>query len=126
MTQRFRYDRTKLPAVPILPVRVGATAGRKGVMSTAIVDTGADTSVIPVRIARDLRLPAVGEVTVGGVTGAERVSLYSVELEVAGLSVPVEAAGMGNHILIGRDVLNQWTLILRGPKETLELETGKS
>lgn len=95
-------------------------------MSTAIVDTGADTSVIPVRIARDLRLPAVGEVTVGGVTGAERVSLYSVELEVAGLSVPVEAAGMGNHILIGRDVLNLWTLILRGPKETLELETGKS
>ncbi len=126
MTQRFRYDRTKSPAVPILPVRVGTMAGRRGVMSTAIVDTGADTSVIPARIARDLRLPAIGQVTVGGVTGAERVSLYSVGLEVAGLSVPVEAAGMGNHILIGRDVLNQWTLILRGPKETLELETGKS
>lgn len=122
MTQQFPYDRTKSPPAPILPVRVTVTGGRADAVLAAIIDTGADISVIPARLARDLRLPVVGEVMVHGVTGSERVSLFGVELEVAGINVPVQAAGMGTHTLIGRDVINRWTLLFRGPKEMLELE----
>ena len=126
MKQQFRYDRTRSPAAPILPVRVGVTAGGAHAVSAALVDTGAEISVIPAQLASDLRLPVIGEVTVGGVSGADRVPLYGVELEVAGIKVQVEAAGMGFHTLIGRDVINRWTLVLRGPEETLVLEAGKT
>ncbi len=126
MIRRFRYDRTKSPPAPTLPVRVGVTAQRTDTLLAAIVDSGASISVIPQRLARDLRLPVVGELVVRGVTGAERVSTYSAELEVAGIPVPVEVAGMGTHTLIGRDVLNRWTVVLRGPRETLELDTERS
>ncbi len=125
MTQRFRYDRTRSPAAPILPIRVGVAGRQAEAVSAALVDTGAEISVIPARLAKDLRLPVIGEVTVGGVTGAERVVLYGVELEVAGVKVPAQAAGMGSHTLLGRDVINRWTLTLRGPEETLTLDTGK-
>ena len=93
-------------------------------MSPALVDTGADMSVIPVRLARDLRLPVVGELRVRGVTGSERVLLYGVELEIAGIRVPVQAAGIGTQMLVGRDVLNRWTLRFRGPEEILEVEAA--
>lgn len=121
MTQRFAYDRTKSPAAPILPVKIRSARGAT-TAAPAIVDTGADISVLPARLARDLRLPVVGEAAVHGVTGSERVTLYSTEIEIDGISVPVEALGVGTHTLIGRDVINRWTLVLRGPQEMLELE----
>ena len=124
MKQRFRYDRSKSPAAPILPVRIGVTAGRREAALAAIVDTGADISVIPAALAKDLHLPVVGEVTVRGLIGSERVPLYGTEIEVAGVGVPVQVAGMGAHTLVGRDVLNRWTLVLRGPQEALEIESG--
>lgn len=121
MTQRFAYDRTKSPAAPMLPIKIGA-AGAGTAAAAAIVDTGSDISVIPARLARDLRLPVVDEATVHGVTGSERVKLYSADFEIDGISVPVQAVGVGTHTLIGRDVINRWTLVLRGPQEMLELE----
>ena len=124
MSQRFPYDRTKVPPAAVLPVKVAGAGGRGDAVSPALVDTGADMSVIPVRLARDLRLPVVGELRVRGVTGSERVLLYGVELEIAGIRVPVQAAGIGTQMLVGRDVLNRWTLRFRGPEETLEVETA--
>lgn len=118
----FPYDRGRTPPAPVLPVRVAGPGGGGAAATPALVDTGADMSVIPARLAKDLRLPVVGELRVRGVTGSQRVSLYGVELDVAGITVAVQAAAMGTHMLLGRDVLNRWTLRFRGPEETLELE----
>lgn len=126
MTRRFRYDRTQSPSTPVLPVRVGTPTGRTDTVLAAIVDTGATITVIPERLALDLRLPVIGELMVRGVTGMRRASTYGAELEVAGITVLVEVVGIDTHTLIGRDVLNRWTLILRGPRETLELVTDTS
>jgi len=52
------------------------------------------------------------------------VLLYGVELEIAGIRVPVQAAGIGTQMLVGRDVLNRWTLRFRGPEEILEVEAA--
>lgn len=118
----FPYDRGRTPPAPVLPVRVSGPRGQGGAASPALVDTGADMSVIPAALARELRLPVVGELRVRGVTGSERVPLYGIELEVAGTTVTVQAAAIGAHMLVGRDVLNRWTLRFRGPEETLEME----
>jgi predicted aspartyl protease len=118
----FPYDRTRTPPAPVLPVRVAGPDRRWGAAAPALVDTGADLSVIPAALARDLRLPAVGTLRVRGVTGIERVPLHAVELEVAGIAVTVQMAAIGAQLLVGRDVLNRWTLRLRGAEETLEVE----
>lgn len=81
-------------------------------------------SVIPARLAQELRLPVVGQLMVRGVTGSARVQLYAADLEVAGISVAVQVAGLGENPLIGRDVINRWTVVLRGPEQSLEIETG--
>lgn len=124
MTRRFPYDRTRSPAAPVLPVRFGRAGAPASAAAAALVDSGAELSVMPERLARSLRLPVIGEVTVQGVAGARRARIYRAELEVNGIGLSIEVAGVGTHTLLGRDVLNRWTLILRGPAGELEIATA--
>lgn len=124
MTRRFPYDRTRSPAAPVLPVRFGPPGAPASAAAAALVDSGAELSVVPERLARSLRLPVIGEVTVQGVAGARRARIYRAELEVNGVGLSIEVAGVGTHTLLGRDVLNRWTLILRGPEGELEIATA--
>jgi len=124
MTRQFPYDRSRLPAAPALPVTLGRPGAAGKVAALAIVDTGAELSVIPTRLTRSLRLPVIGEVTVQGVTGSRRAQIYGADVEIDGVRILVEAVGVGTHTLIGRDVLNRWTLLLRGPAQMLELDAG--
>lgn len=121
MTRRFPYDRTRSPAAPVLPVAFGRVGAPARAAAAALVDTGAELSVMPERLARSLRLPVIGEVTVQGVAGSRRARIYGAELEVNGISLAIEVAGVGTHTLLGRDVLNRWTLVLRGPEGEVEI-----
>jgi len=122
MTRRFPYDRTRAPAAPALPVTLGRPGTVEKSALLAVVDTGTELTVIPDRVARSLRLPVTGEVTVQGLTGSRRVRIHGAELEINGVKLTIDAAAVGTHALIGRDVINQWTLILRGPTGILELD----
>lgn len=124
MTRRFPYDRSRSPAAPVLPITLGRSGAAGKAAALAIVDTGAELSVVPDRLARNLRLPVVSEATVQGVTGSRRVRIYGAALEINGVTIPIEAAGIGTHTLIGRDVINRWTLVLRGPAQLLDLDSG--
>ncbi len=125
MNARFQYDVKQDPPAPVVPVRVGTTGGPWEAAVPFLVDSGADISVIPVRLARELELPLMGEMMVEGATGRRtRVPIYRAELEIAGVPLSVQVAGLGRETLIGRDVLNRWTLVLRGRAGELEVETG--
>lgn len=123
MRRRFAYDTSKSPAAPILPIKIKTTGGRTAALE-GIVDTGSDISILPARLARDLRLAVTGEAAVHGVTGSERVRLYRSEVEIDGMTVTIEFAGIGTHALIGRDIINRWTLVLSGPEQMLDLDAG--
>lgn len=125
MSVRFNYDSVRDPPAPVLPVRLAPPGEEPSYSLIALVDTGADTTVIPQEVATRLRLPRVGEIGVRGVGGVrQRATVYVVMVEVAGFRAPVEAIALGQEGLIGRDVLNRWVVTLRGPQQVMEVEVG--
>jgi predicted aspartyl protease len=127
MTERFDYDLSKDPPAPMLPLLVGRPGVRPAISVVALVDSGADATVIPQSVARRLRLPVIGTIRVRGVGGASRQApLYSAVIQVAGTSEPVEVLALGDEILVGRDLLNRWTVALRGPERRLEVDARTS
>lgn len=123
MSVRFDYDTRRDPPAPVLPVRLGTPGEETSYSLIALVDTGADTTVIPLEVATRLRLPRVGEVAVRGVGGTRhRAAIHTVMVEVAGFRDSVEAIALGGEGLIGRDLLNRWVVTLRGPEQAMEVE----
>lgn len=90
---------------------------------SALVDTGADLSVLPQGLPARLRLPAVGRLTVAGVEGLPRpLPLYAVEVAVNGYRSIVRAVSLGTTPLIGRDLINKITIHLHGPEAALDVD----
>lgn len=119
----FPYDRQYDPPAPVLPLRVGPPRAEPVVAAPALMDSGADLTVLPEELVRTLRLPQIGEVTVRGVEGvARRVPVYAAEVEVAGIRRIVEVVGIRTNALLGRDVLNRMVITLNGPQQILRVE----
>ncbi len=123
MTARFAYNLTRNPPAPMLPIRLGRPGADPNVLLTALVDTGADATIIPRALARRLDLPVLTEVAIG-VTGglSQRATVHAAVIEVAGARWPAQVIALGGEPLIGRDLLNQWVVTLRGPDQVLDLQ----
>ena len=120
------YDFSVFPPAPRLEIRLIALPHNAayGPIS-AFVDTGADATIVPMDIIRQLRAGAVTLKTVRGYTGGRRsVRTYLVDVEVESLTLPgVEIVGddAAVEILVGRDVLNKIRLLLDGPAQRTEV-----
>lgn len=90
----------------------------------ALIDTGADSTLVPAYLPNQLQIPPTGRVLIQAYKGPpERVSYYDVSLRIGdlrlvGLSVITFSA---DYILLGRDVLNHLRLLLDGPAQMLDL-----
>lgn len=92
-------------------------------MLSALVDTGADFTVVPRQAARSLRLPTVRKVQVFGVGGFRFPAVVSLaEVEIAGIRETTEVFVFGDEALVGRDLLNRWVATLQGPQQRLRVE----
>lgn len=86
----------------------------------AIWDTGATSSMISRRIARELQLHSTGEVEISGVHGVNSANTYIVDLIFAcgfmipGLRVSEADDGGGFDVLIGMDVISRGRLTVDG------------
>lgn len=118
----FAYDRRRSPPAPVLPVRVGPPGAEVAAALLALVDSGADLTVLPDGLPASLDLPAVGKLTVRGVAGSAQATVYAAELEVAGRQRVVEVVALGGEALLGRNVLNAFVLTLDGPRLTVRVE----
>ena len=122
---KFEYSRDVFPPGLVLPVCISVFGETGGKEAEAKVDTGADISVIPEQLRRDLRLLPHGFMRTRGAFDKKWklcptffVTLFinqsfSFDLEVV--------ACLGKYFLIGRDVLNQIVLYANGPLESFEL-----
>jgi predicted aspartyl protease len=119
-TVRFRFAAGTPPAPAVLlnlshPVDLTVRAPDQA----ALVDTGADQTVLPARLIAELRLVGRDAVEVRGYDGTARtLPTYLVRLQVRDLTpIDVEVIGSSDvpNVILGRDVLNRYTITLDGP-----------
>ncbi len=123
---RYGYNAQFTPPAPLVHVTVRSPDLTKEVPDfPAQLDTAADRSVLPQQIADDLALPQAGQIALVGLGGhLTTTPLFLVQLEVRQLSpllVVVAASTAEPLILLGRDVLNQFKILLDGPGLALEM-----
>jgi predicted aspartyl protease len=93
----------------------------------ALIDSGADLSVVPRATLEALALPQVSTTRIQGVTGvAESTSVHAAAFEIAGSTELVEVVAFGDEAILGRDLLNRFVLELDGPGETLTISAPAS
>jgi clan AA aspartic protease len=110
------YDSAFEPPAAVAALRFSAPNSADSVVVRALVDTGADATVVPTSVARRLALPLVDRVTVAGVDGRRStVAVHAASVEVAGLRCLLRVVALGDEALLGRDLLNRLVAHLDGP-----------
>lgn len=125
MTAKLRYSTEYDPPAPVVPVRLGSPSGGAGALVVALIDTGADVTVMPLAVVQNLALPVVATTRIAGVVGATRANVHAGILEVAGTSKMIELVALGAEGILGRDVTNHWVLSLDGPRRALEIRVSR-
>jgi predicted aspartyl protease len=122
--QRLAYDRHYDPPAPMAPLLLAAPLGEEFVLVASLLDSGADCTLVPVAITRQLRLPQIDHVLVEGMTGgARRVPVHAAAVRFAGLRLLARVVAHGDEAIIGRDLLNRAVALLDGPRLALSLRS---
>jgi predicted aspartyl protease len=123
---RYTYHPLGREPAPFVHVSV---CGPQGVPERtelpAQLDTGADRTVIPEQILHDLGLVQLDVILLTALDGAVlSLPTYLVQITIRGQApITIEAVASRGEpwILLGRDVLNRYRIILDGPGLNLEL-----
>jgi predicted aspartyl protease len=120
------YSNAFFPSAPVVEIRLGAPGAEVtfGPIE-ALVDTGADATLIPMSHLNQVSARKVDQANVRSYWRERRsVSIYSVALEVDGHRFSAMwAVGdeLGSEVVLGRNVLNRLRLLLDGPAAMTEV-----
>ncbi|MFZ4663409.1 MAG: retroviral-like aspartic protease family protein [Caldilineaceae bacterium] len=120
------YLQTYYPPIPCLQIMLGYPAeSLKLGPFDAIVDTGADGTMVPQALLDEIDAPFVDEGRIRSHWGEWRnIQFFTVDIGVDGLRFPaIEVVGdeQGNEIVLGRNFLNKLTMMLRGPAHLVDV-----
>jgi hypothetical protein len=123
---RFRYSEDVTPPAPFVHVKVRPLDG--GVEPgwlPAQLDSAASRSVLPLRVAEEAGLVPADQIPIVGVGGhTTTMPTYLVQIEIR-LLVPLTVEAVAHEdepfVLIGRDILNQFRVLLDGPNLVAEI-----
>lgn len=122
----FSYDEAYSPAMPVVALAVDGYAGQPVRSVAALVDSGADGTMIPVDILDAVHASYEDTVTMHGVLGeGQTVDRYTVAIHVGTIIIhAVHAVAMppGSECVLGRDVLNDLSVTLNGPAHTTQID----
>lgn len=121
----IQYSRDFDPPAPFMDIVIAASNDPERWSKVgALLDTGAEVSIIPRQTVYKLELSPYAEMIIEAFDGRrQRVDLYAVALEVAGTRLfPIRAvAYFTSYVLLGRDVLNRFLTTLDGPHLSFEI-----
>ena len=119
------YDVSYDPPAPACDVVLVSPMTERRVTLTAIVDTGADGTIVPVCHLQKIGARRAFEAGLRSQWGERRtVFLYLVDLQIADSMLPgvyVVGDDLGDEVILGRDVLNRLRLLLDGPAAMVNL-----
>lgn len=123
------YDSGFSPPAPILSIRLYSfLQDQFSDPFPALIDTGSDTTLIPLRRLVEIGAKETAPGWLVGVTGDRRpVATYYIDIALDGLDslmlpgIRVIASTTSDEALLGRDVLNRLSLFLDGPRESLHI-----
>jgi hypothetical protein len=122
----FIYDATYEPAMPVCSVTIASAATGRHETFNAIMDTGADATIVPTRLLRHIGARRVFETGLRSQWGERRsVYLYLVDLEINGVTLPgiyVVGDEVGDEVVLGRNALNKLVVTLDGPRKAARVE----
>lgn len=122
----YEYSANYSPAMPVCMVYIGA-GGAPPTLGpfTAIIDTGADITVIPLPYLQQVNAKRISRGRARSLWGDLKiVDVYSVALNLDGLkfaALRVLADDAGEEIILGRFVLNRLKVTLDGPSALTEI-----
>ena len=123
---KLPYNVHYFPPAPTVEIRLG-TPGESfaSIPLQALIDTGADISLIPIDHIRPLQVVPDDHRYLHSQWGEGRkVAIYSLDVGIGNARLPtveVVADERGDEIILGRNVLNQLVITLDGPKRVLEI-----
>jgi len=128
MIAQFDYSILYDPAAPVMEIGIGAVESDDVPRRiTALVDSGADGTMIPIDILRAVGATFVERRNMRGVTGdLVRVNLYAIVVHISShpiYGIRAVAIPSGAEAIVGRDVLNQLIVTLDGFAHSLEIST---
>lgn len=119
------YDSDYTPAMPVVEIRARRRVGQLPVTLQAIVDTGADATMIPLTALRQLNARKGRTSWLSGAAGGRyEVDLYTIAVQVGDHRpqyVDVVGSDRLGEVIIGRDVLNQFIVTLNALANTVEV-----
>lgn len=119
MNLHFDYDRRYWPPAPVVDISIdGYSPGVQPVMMRALIDSGADGTMIPLSVLEKVEADYTDSVRMSGVTGnSEQKDRYRVRIQIGDLvvkGIDAVAIDFEDEVLLGRDVLNQLVVTLDG------------
>ena len=127
MITSYSYGAEYLPPAPMLEIGIsGINDSHAQLHLVALVDSGADATMIPQKLQRQVKASLVRQQVIRGITGqGALVNLYRIQLYLGATIVRhmlVVAAPDGVEAILGRDLLNQFVVTLIGPASTTEVD----
>lgn len=123
-TYRHDYDRSYLPAIPVMDLEVSIERDTPAVIMPALVDSGADATILPIEVLRKIDAPLIREKWLRSATGERHlVNMYQVYLRFGefGRYMIVVGDNFGGEATIGRDILNRYIVTLNGIDSVVEV-----
>lgn len=120
MLLTYDYDSTyNGPAFPVVEIAIrGFATQNTEVMCRALVDSGADATMLPLRLLTRAKARKIDTARMVALNGPSyRVDVYEVKLRLGPFvmnKVDVIASKHGTEAILGRDVLNQFIVTLNG------------